>query len=287
MKQGRLNHIGVSGAKAAPIEVSKKEPLMYVQKLSLNASIIVALFVASAGSAAPPKKAPNKGTSASIPKAGGKVIPLINVQEKPSKSTEEAYALVFNANISATKTVQFEGSDFEMRGVNLSPLRNGVWALFSVANGEACGPCSGMNAVHYLNADEGGWTLKSEHLDVGVAAVMGKPARQWAVTPLLGANPVLITRAGGLWQGYSCEVVNLTELAPSGPVDRGTLPISYSNGGGAKDGEKIVDLDGMIVSGNAGKNFFIRFSGSSKFTQRYQMTNGKYELVGKSQLPVC
>jgi hypothetical protein len=260
---------------------------MSIQKLSLNAAIIAALFMASASSAAPPKKASNRNVKAAASKTYGKDIPLANVPEKPSKSTEEAYALVFNANTSATKTVKFEDQDFEIRGVNLSRLRNNVWALFSVANGEACGTCSGMNAVHYLTDEEGGWKLKSEHLDVGAAALMGNPARKWAITPLLAANPVLITRAGGLWQGYACEVINLTELAPSGPVNRGTLPISYSNGGAAKEGEKIVDLDGMLVSGQAGKSFSIRFSGSSKFVENYRMVNGKYELVGKPQLPVC
>ncbi len=260
---------------------------MPVQKVSLNATIIAALFLASASTAAPSKKALSKSSKASASKSYGKDIPLTAVPEEPSKGTGEAYALVFNANSAATKTIKFEDKDFEMRGVNLSRLRNGVWALFSVANGEACRTCSGMNAVHYLNDEEGGWRLKSEHLNIGAAALMGNPARQWAITPLLAANPVLITRAGGLWQGYSCDVVNLTELAPSGPIDRGTLPISYSNEGGAKEGEKIVDLDGMIVSGNAGKNFSIRFSGSSKFTQSYRLTNGKYKLVGKPQLQVC
>jgi hypothetical protein len=258
---------------------------MAVQKLSLYAAIIAALFMANANSAASPKKASNKSGKAAVSKSYGKVIPLADVPEEPSKSTEEAYAMVFNT--SATKAVKVAENEFEMRGVDISRLRNGTWALFSVANGEACGVCSGMNAVHYLNASEGGWTLKSEHLDIGAAALMGNPARQWAITPLLAANPVLITRAGGLWQGYSCEVVNLTELAPSGPVDRGTLPISYSNGGGAQEGEKIVDLDGMIVSGVAGKSLSIRFSGSSKFTESYRLINGKYKLVGKPQLPVC
>jgi hypothetical protein len=299
MKLGRLNHIGVATPSIADSivfyravtaqrnKVYKKETHMIVQKLLLNTAIIATLCLASASFAAPPKKAPNKNGKATASKSFGKEIPLSNVPDEPSKSTSEAYALVFNANAAATKTVKFEDKDFEMRGVNLSRIRNNVWALFSVANGEACGPCSGINAVHYLTDEEGGWKLKSEHLNIGATSLMGNPARRWAITPLLAVNPVLITRAGGLWQGYSCDVVNLAELTPSGPVDRGTLPVSYSNGGGAKEGDKIIDLDGTLVSGQTGKTLSIRFSGTSKFVENYTLVNGKYQLIGKPKLPAC
>lgn len=215
----------------------------------------------------------------------GTEIELSAVPETASEAAAEAYAMIFSG--ATTKSVTLDGKSYDLHGVDLTDIGGGVSALFSVGAGEDCGSCSGINAVHYLEDSEQGWMLKSDHLNIGAAGIMGNPASEWAISRLLADNPVLITRGGGVWQGYACDVINLTELAPSGPVNRGTIPFSYSNGGATENAREAIDLNGTLVSGEAGKTFSIRFTGSSSFTQSYELKNGTYELVGTSNLPTC
>ncbi len=220
--------------------------------------------------------------------ADASLVSEISLQDVPDKTTEatsEVYALA--ASDGVLKVKASDGQSYDLRGVDLVSLGGDNYAMFSVANTDACGACTGINVVHSVIAAEGGWVLNSEHRGVGATGSMGNPALQWAVTKRLGKNPFLVTQAGGVWQGYSCEVISLTELTPTGPIERGTFPVSYYNSGADEDTKKSTNLEGALVAGKADKSFSIRFSGSSRFTQNYQMKKGEYRLVGKSKLPSC
>ena len=88
-----------------------------------------------------------------------------------------------------------------------------------------------------------------------------------------------------MWQGCAISSATLTELAPGGPVDRASFMDSMSSGAGLN--QKEQGFDGQITAAVPDKSFTVTYTGTRAIKQQYLLKNGKYELVGKDQIPGC
>lgn len=205
--------------------------------------------------------------------------------------TPAAFEVAFE-DATRNEAVRQHGDDsYTFVPLHLIPLSNTKVALVSTGASDCTGhACSGVNAVHYLDHDEGPpkypYTRTGEWLDVGATGTFGNPATSWGWTDAIAAAPVLYTEGGGVWQGHACSFAALTELTPAGPVEIASFPVRYSNSGAVEKG--VVTLDGRIVAAERGRSFTISYSGTQSFEERYvKGSEGKYALAGKSRVPGC
>lgn len=138
------------------------------------------------------------------------------------------------------------------------------WVLLSEGTGPDCHACSGWLAVHYLNrAPDGVFTLAKGWNDAVPGTSFGG-APEWTVRTDLMAAPVIESQGGGTWQGYSCSIGRLTELADAGPkvrVER--IPLMYNDGGAiVDDARKAEEMEGRIAQGLRDESFTVRYTGT-------------------------
>lgn len=179
-----------------------------------------------------------------------------------------------------------DGEAYYFKPVAIHAIGNDIWALLSIGHQDEAGHVStGINAIHYLRDTEGGWQLKGEWLGNGATGTFGNGATAWGFTHALGKYPYLVTSGGGVWQGCAVGSAVVTELAPDGPVDRGSFTDGMSSGAGV--GQKEQEYEGKIVAAVPDKSFTVAYTGTRTITQQYVLKNGKYEPVGKDRIPGC
>lgn len=197
---------------------------------------------------------------------------------------QAAFGLAKGAEPTATRHI--DGRIYTFRPAAIHLLSNNVGVLLSLGSLDEAGHSEGgINAVHYLQGGPSGWQRKGEWLDLGSVGSIGNAATAWAFSDALGKNPYLVTSGGGVWQGCAISSATLTELAPDGPVDRASFTDSMSSGAGLN--QKEQGFDGQITSAVPDKSFTVTYTGTRAIKQQYLLTNGKYELVGKDQIPGC
>ncbi len=195
-----------------------------------------------------------------------------------------AFGLAKGAEPVATREI--DGRTYTFRPAAIHLLPDNVGVLLSLGNLEEAGHSEGgINAIHYLLGGPSGWQRKGEWLNLGSVGTVGNAATGWAFSEALGKNPYLVTSGGGVWQGCAISNATLTELAPAGPVDRGSFTDGMSSGAGLN--QKEQSFDGQISGAVPDKSFTVTYTGTRAIKQQYLLKNGKYELVGKDQIPGC
>ncbi|GAO78587.1 MULTISPECIES: hypothetical protein [unclassified Sphingopyxis] len=195
-----------------------------------------------------------------------------------------AFGLAKGAEPTATREI--DGRTYTFRPAAIHLLPNNVGVLLSLGSLDEAGHSEGgVNAIHYLQGGPSGWQRKGEWLDLGSVGSVGNAATAWAFSDAIGKNPYLITSGGGVWQGCAISSATLTELAPDAPADRASFTDSMSSGGGLN--QKEQGFDGQITAAVPDKSFTVTYSGTRTIKQQYLFKNGKYELVGKDQIPGC
>lgn len=197
---------------------------------------------------------------------------------------QTAFGLAKGAEPTATREI--DGRTYTFRPAAIHLLPNNVGVLLSLGSLEEAGHSEGgINAIHYLQGGPSGWQRKGEWLNLGSVGSVGNAATSWAFSDALGKNPYLVTSGGGVWQGCAISSATITELAPGGPVDRGGFTDSMSSGAGLN--QKEQGFDGQITAAVPDKSFTVTYAGTRAIRQQYVLKNGKYELVGKDQIPGC
>lgn len=195
-----------------------------------------------------------------------------------------AFGLPKGAEAEAERVI--DERSYYFRPVAIHLLDNDVGVLLSVGSLDEAGHSEGgLNAIHYLKSSPNGWVKQGEWIDVGAVGTVGNGATSWAFTRLLGRNPYLVTAGGGVWQGCAVSTAAVTELTPDGPVDRGSFTDSMSSGAGI--GQTEQEFEGQIAAAVPDKSFTVAYTGTRSFKQQYVLKNGKYEPVGKDQVPGC
>lgn len=197
---------------------------------------------------------------------------------------QAAFGLAKGAEPTATREI--DGRTYTFRPAAIHLLPNNVGVLLSLGSLEEAGHSEGgINAIHYLQGGPSGWQRKGEWLDLGSVGSVGNAATAWAFSDALGKNPYLVTSGGGVWQGCAISSATLTELAPDAPADRASFTDSMSSGAGLN--QKEQGFDGQITAAVPDKSFTVTYTGTRAIKQQYLLKNGKYELVGKDQIPGC
>ncbi|ALJ12802.1 hypothetical protein [Sphingopyxis macrogoltabida] len=195
-----------------------------------------------------------------------------------------AFGLPKGAEPEAARTI--DERSYHFRPVAIHLLENNTGVLLSVGSLDEAGHSEGgLNAIHYLKSSPDGWVKQGEWIGLGATGTVGNGATSWAFSSLLGRNPYLITAGGGVWQGCAIGSAAVTELAPDGPVDRGSFTDGMSSGAGL--GQTEQEYEGKIAAAVPDKSFTVAYTGTRSFKQEYVLNNGKYELVGKDQVPGC
>ena len=197
---------------------------------------------------------------------------------------QTAFGLGKDAKPTATREI--DGRSYQFRPAAIHLLPNNVGVLLSLGSLEEAGHSEGgINAIHYLQGGPSGWQRTGEWLSLGSVGSVGNAATAWGFSDALGKNPYLVTSGGGVWQGCAISSATLTELAPDGPVDRASFMDSMSSGAGLN--QKEQGFDGQITAAVPDKSFTVTYTGTRAIKQQYLLKNGKYELVGKDQIPGC
>lgn len=197
---------------------------------------------------------------------------------------QTAFGLAKGAETTATREI--DGRTYTFRPAAIHLLPNNVGVLLSLGSLEEAGHSEGgINAIHYLQGGPAGWQRKGEWLNLGSVGSVGNAATSWAFSDAFGKNPYLVTSGGGVWQGCAISSATITELAPGGPVDRGSFTDSMSSGAGLN--QKEQGFDGRITAAVPDKSLTVTYTGTRAIKQQYVLKNGKYELVGNDQIPGC
>ncbi len=146
---------------------------------------------------------------------------------------------------------------------------------------------SGKLAAIYLRRSDKGFSVAKKFVPATETGSFGKIG-SWSVSRSFGALPIVTVEGGGTWQGYTCSVTTLLELAPDGPKELVTLPMTYDNSG-AVEGKKPTQISGRIEKIVPGKSFDVVYFGSKDFTDRYVRKGDSYVLAsgGESRMQKC
>ncbi|MFL6863705.1 MAG: SHOCT domain-containing protein [Allosphingosinicella sp.] len=146
---------------------------------------------------------------------------------------------------------------------------------------------AGRIAVHYLRP-EGDHFAVVRAFPAAVAAGSFGSVGKWSVSPRFSGWPVIATQGGGMWQGYACSNLTLTELRPDGPVDLVTVPLTYDDTGAKTDGSGVA-ISGKLINIVQNQSFDVVYSGSRAFSEHYVRTATGYALAGggKSGMETC
>lgn len=170
-----------------------------------------------------------------------------------------------------------------------------IWTSFGAVlvspgvNEQAFPATTGTLGVFYLKAQDGAFALDRRWPQRVVGHSMGNPP-DWAISRDLSALPVIVSTAGGVWQGVRCMSTTLVELAPNGPADLVTFRTAYDNSGAMGASSGAVSITGSIANIDRGKAFEVAFTGSRRFTQSYGRVGRTYQRidsVATSRLPEC
>lgn len=144
---------------------------------------------------------------------------------------------------------------------------------------------SGRVAAIYFRRDSRGFAVEKRFVPAMETGSFGSIGR-WRVSRAYGPLPVVEVEGGGTWQGYTCSVTTLLELAPDRPRELVTVPLYYDDAG-AVVGKKATRIEGRVVRAASGKSFDVDYSGSRRFSDHYVRRGDQYVLVGKSRMETC
>ena len=142
---------------------------------------------------------------------------------------------------------------------------------------------SGKVAAIYFGADGKARRRDLKAVESGSSGVIADVS----VSSKFGPLPMIVAEGGGTWQGYSCDLVRLVELTPSGPRELADIQTYYDDSGVNPDANKGTTLTGKIANIQPGKSFDVVYSGSLSFTEKYVRRGDKYALAGEAKMLSC
>jgi hypothetical protein len=145
---------------------------------------------------------------------------------------------------------------------------------------------SGKVAAIYLRRSSQGFAVTKRFIPAMESGSFGSIGR-WRVSRVYGRLPVVEVEGGGTWQGYTCSLTALLELAPDKPRELVTVPLYYDDAGAVAEGKKAVRIEGHIVRAIPDKSFDVDYSGTRRFSDHYVRRGDAYVLAGKSRMETC
>lgn len=159
--------------------------------------------------------------------------------------------------------------------------------LISGGRGDECHGCSGTLALHYLQPKGDGLEVVGAWPQAASGASYGQPP-EWTLRTDLASNPVLETRGGGTFQGYTCNAAQLVELKSDAPVTIARdVQLTYSDEGAVAEG-RAQSISGTIIPDARDRSFIVAYNGSTSARVTYERHGQIYEKAkGAPELPSC
>lgn len=155
--------------------------------------------------------------------------------------------------------------------------------------GEATPVHIGTLGIFYLTEQDGKFVEIGRWEDAIPGSILGNPP-DYTISHGLGTNSVIISTAGGVWQGFACNITKLTELRPEGPQLIAQFDSGYSNAGAVIKDDEVRSITGKVTNFRATHSFEVEYSGTSKFKHQYTLKDDYYERINRSseqELPTC
>jgi hypothetical protein len=204
---------------------------------------------------------------------------------------DRAFLAAFGTHGDALLKVDAEQTEKYTEDVHYTPGRL-IWPGFGpvlLSEGKVeDGPhvSAGRIAIHYLKPVGDGFEVVHSYPN-GVHTGSSGQVADWSVSPRFSDWPMVLTEGGGMWQGYGCSWLTLTELRPGGPMEMATVPLSYDDSG-AKGDEGATTIEGKILNVVRNQSFDIVYSGSRAFGEHYVRSGDRYSVAGgKSSMETC
>jgi hypothetical protein len=204
--------------------------------------------------------------------------------------TAAAFRAAFGKSGSAT--IKLSGDEMTEQ-VKFTPggLVQAPFGQVLIAPGEvvdAAHVSAGKVAAVYLKRTAKGFAVTKRFLPAMETGSHGHIAK-WRVSRAFGPLPVVSVEGGGTWQGYTCMVTTLLELAPDKPRELVTVPLYYDNSGAMEQGKRATTINGRIARIVPGKSFDVVYSGARTFTERYVRRGDTFALAGggESKMEIC
>jgi hypothetical protein len=208
-------------------------------------------------------------------------------QEQLAKAFEAAFGQAGPATVPAEQGAQDGAERIAYKPGRLLQTPFGPVLVSEGKVPDAAHVNAGRIAVHYLRP-EGDHFAVARAFPAVVTAGSSGTVGKWSVSPRFSDWPVIVTQGGGMWQGYACGNLTLTELRPAGPVDLVTLALSYDDTGARTD-DSGVAIEGKLINIVKNDSFDVVYSGSENFSEHYVRTATGYGLAGggKSRMRTC
>jgi hypothetical protein len=143
-----------------------------------------------------------------------------------------------------------------------------------------CHACAGTLAVHYLKAAGDQFEVTGAWPDVVSGAGWGA-APKWKIADTFTNAPAIYVQGTGGGQGFVCTTATIVELAPTGPLKSGPIPLHYDNAGAVSDPQARVQFDGKFVNVRKGVSFDLAVTGSQTFTETWLKRGDRFEPQGE------
>lgn len=147
---------------------------------------------------------------------------------------------------------------------------------------------AGKLGVVYLKRTPKGFAVTKRFVPAMQTGSFGT-LESWRISRAYGPFPVVTVSGGGTWQGYTCSVTTLLELAPDKPKELVTVPLYYDDAGAVAEGKRPKRISGKIARIVPGKSFDVIYSGTKHFAERYVRSGDSYVLAGggESKMDTC
>jgi hypothetical protein len=147
---------------------------------------------------------------------------------------------------------------------------------------------SGKVAAIYLKRTQHGFAVRKRFVPATESGSFGT-IEDWKVSRAYGPLPVVEVSGGGTWQGYTCSVTTLLELAPDKPRELVTVALYYDDSGTIAQGGKPTTIVGRIGHIVPGRSFDVVYTGPRHFTERYVRRGNAYVLPrhAETRMPLC
>ncbi|MBL0021698.1 hypothetical protein [Sphingorhabdus sp.] len=199
-----------------------------------------------------------------------------SVRSMSALSEGERLVLAYTAIFGKPKAEDVKSGDYSYSGGQVLQVGK-LWVLLAPADHLEAYPINmGALGIFYLSENKGKYALKQRWPEFVGGSIMGNPP-EWEVRNDLTDYPVIVSTAGGVWQGYMCQNISLTELRPDAPHVIADFASLYTDGGAKAEGEPTTEIEGKIGAAVKNKSFDVRFEGTSSFTHRYTRSeDGKF-----------
>lgn len=194
---------------------------------------------------------------------------------------DQAFRIAFGH--AAPVTLNLDSEEVKYRAISLVDVAGTPVLIAQGTVTNAAHVTSGKVAtVHFSGLTVANKNLKA--FEAGSSGVIADITVSFRFGPL----PVVAVEGGGTWQGYTCDVISLLELTPTGSRALVDVPIYYDDSGIRPDG-KGETITGKIANIVSGKSFDVRYSGSRSFTDHYVRRGDTYvrDGSGESQMLTC